>query len=349
MSVLKQYIRFLEEGNASGLIESLMHDPDTDGIREIYEESYTEDVFNIRSNGSSGRNTEYKFGPSRSVVPLMESVMRGMKSVEGLIRLNSSFPFYDTTRFELIELLDKSFLLKLDLTSKKSVEFFKKSVPPESTIETQPHICRMMLIYDEIIDHIKNNNIKVFSTCDDLSVTKEISIRNRMIDWKTGVNFFECDFGSLHFLPIWFEENGKSFNLLNTADKKGHEISDIFRAKSFHMCKCGKRAADIHFVSHFQFKPSTKKGIVFDFQTIEDISHNIPKNTLHIQFVEHENKLNILVDTPREFDPDPFKEIFSKEIVVLNKKAFRIGGYKMPFLWKAENYFNPIGTINPII
>jgi hypothetical protein len=356
MSLLKAYDTFLNHGDTRSLIDFFDH-YDFKGFKDELEEALNlfrkkEPVEQLlfRSNGSTGANTSYEFGSHPFVVPTLESAMRGMKGVRGLIRLNSAYPFYDTTRFEMMPWDDGSFLLKLDFTSKKSAEFFIDHVPPGSTVETQPHICRMMCAHEEIVRHISQNAVKVFSTCDDLSIKRNaIPVMDRMIDWKTGVNFFECSFGSKHFYPIWIESNGRIVNLLNFADKEGHEMSDIFEARDFSPCECGRTAVDIRLVSHFRFKPEVKNGEKLDSASIKELAELIPEEIFHIQILEAQDKIKILADPfMSEKNSKKIEDFFGKETSVIERKVFKIGGHKMPFAWKSD-YLNLREARNPII
>lgn len=362
-SLADNYSRFFSSGSIDSLLKFIQsfdlnkYEENLACISEIYKNlsspSWGQDIL-MKSNGSSGGNVSYYFGSNPEIIPIVENLMLGISDRSELTIVNSSYPIYDTTRFLATQNDNGSRLLKIDFTSNKSVEFFLKNVKPGSVLQTQPHICRMMCLHEDIVKYIREESISVVSTCDDMLVDQRlIKTRDKVIDWKTGLNYYECEYKSKHFVPIWFEEHSRSFNLVNTTSKSGHEFSDIFRPLNFFDCRCGKVGCEIHFVSHFKFKPKSGDGGDIDSRKISELSTMIPNQFVHIQFVECAGVINLLYDSVLSNDLDLYfvneiEAFFGKKVILRKNKCFRIGGYKMPFLWKTDS-LKMNETINPML
>ncbi len=311
---------------------------DMEDLREVYWGcSLVGRSMEMVSNGSSGFSTRYKFGPYLDLIPRVENAMRGISGPSKFFRVRSSYPWYDTTRFASWRERDGSSVVKLDLTSAKGGEFFVKHVPPGSTIEVTPHVCRMMENHDCVVRHINDCSVRVVSTCDDLVCRGSFPVFDRMIDWKTGCNFYRCGHGSMHFLPIWFEMDGSSFNLLNPLNRVGHEVSDRFRPLSFRACGCGRTAADVEFVSHFRYKPTDVRGMPLDSALGSEVYAMLPRS-FNAQVVEQGGEIHVLLDregSDLSFVPG-LESFFGRPVRVHEGRVSMIGLFKIPFAWRSE-------------
>lgn len=292
----------------------------------------------MTSNGSSGFSTRYRFGPYAGLIPHVENAMRGVRSVSHLVRVKSSYPWYDSTRFASMRSGDGSTTVKIDFTSRRCEEFFVSLVRPRSTIEVVPQVCRAMENREQIVRHVVENGVKVVSTCDDLVFRGLFPAFDRMIDWKTGCNFYTCSLGSKHFLPTWFERDGMSFNLLNPVDRGGHEVSDIFRPLSFRSCGCGRTAVEFEFVSHFRHKPKDAQGRLLNSALGSDAYRMMPE-AFNAQVVEQGGEIHLLLDrdgSDLSFVP-LLESFFGKAVRIHEGMISMIGLYKIPFAWKSDD------------
>lgn len=95
----------------------------------------------------------------------------------------------------------------------------------------------------------------------------DLYVRDQMIDWGTGMNFFKCANDKKHFLPIFFYNEFGSINLLNL---KSNSIrtDDLFKL-NFETCLCGRRCfAEIE--CHFANRIKDSKGALIDIQPLID-------------------------------------------------------------------------------
>ena len=65
----------------------------------------------------------------------------------------------------------------------------------------------------------------------------EFLIRDQMINWSSGLNFYTCEAGAKHFLPM-FQSCGGCINLLNTAAER--DGSDSVHLEPPGRCSCGR-------------------------------------------------------------------------------------------------------------
>jgi hypothetical protein len=88
-----------------------------------------------------------------------------------------------------------------------------------------------------------------FVNCDwELFAKKSIEpyMMDQMVDWSTGLNFYTCDFGHKHILPMFHEGN----NLLNLRQMEFREVDDLLEIGKALKCACGRRRYDFEFRSH---------------------------------------------------------------------------------------------------
>jgi hypothetical protein len=342
--IVDAYVSFTSGGGSGHFLDCCLNydfsgfDEDMESLKEVYWGCSPEgSSIDMVSNGSSGLATRYKFGPFPSLISDVENAMRGIKSVSSLVRLRSSYPWYDTTRFDSMRLGDGSTLVKLDLTSARSAEFFGRFVPEGSTVEVTPQICRAMEMHDEIVRRVNECGVKVVSTCDDLVCSGSFPVLDRMIDWKTGCNFYTCGSGCRHFLPVWFERDGISYNLLNPLNRTGYEVSDIFRVVSFRECACGRTEADFDFVSHYQHKPADARGRLVNSSLGRELYSLLPKS-FNSQVIEQGGEAHVLLDRDgSEMSFVPLVEDFlGRPVRVHEGRVLMLGLYKMPFAWKTD-------------
>ena len=289
------------------------------------------------SNGSSGFATHYKFGPFPSLISGVENAMRGIRDSSELVRVKSSYPWYDTTRFASMRVDDGSRLVKLDLTSARSADFFGRFIPDGSTVEVTPQVCRAMEMHEGIVRQVNEGGVRVVSTCDDLVCRGLFPVSDRMIDWKTGCNFYTCRCGGKHFLPIWFERDGISYNLLNPLNRTGYEVSDIFRVVSFRECACGRTAAEFDFVSHYLHKPTVAGGRLVDSSLGRELYSLLPRS-FNSQVIEQGGEAHVLLDRDgSDTSFVPLVETFlGRPVRVHEGRMLMLGLYKIPFAWKTD-------------
>lgn len=79
-----------------------------------------------------------------------------------------------------------------------------------------------------------------------------IYVRDQMVDWGSGLNFFECEFGTRHFLPIFFYDRGSCFNLANLVRIRPSNDDRVVFGCSVEKCMCGRTYPLVHMQPHFR-------------------------------------------------------------------------------------------------
>jgi hypothetical protein len=293
----------------------------------------------VHSNGSSGHECGYYIGPEGfNLIQKVESFQRGSK-IERMLKISTSYP----ERKKFNEIIKKEHI-SIDFSSNYCIQFLSKFLeknPRKTHIEVTPNILMMMNCHDELFKLLKNKFIRVITTGDDAYKTDAFPSFDRMIDWKTGCNFHECRNGSTHILPIWFEEGGMSYNILNLEKSNISPVADLLEFGEFSNCSCGRKKCQIKLVSHFKHKPKSDNGY-FDHSLI---FKNLKGKYLNFQIIFKGKVAQILVD---EFKSDCSRGGKSEEDYELAKKTlsplgFRttlekgkyayLGRRKRPLLW----------------
>jgi len=102
-----------------------------------------------------------------------------------------------------------------------------------------------------------------------LFTSKTFYIRDQMINWRSGLNFFTCESGHKHFLPIFSEDAGCT-SLINIAG--GADDSDCvsLRPEGVLQCTCGRPRIPIEIVFHHRNCIVDRNGAPIDFSPLRD-------------------------------------------------------------------------------
>ena len=213
----------------------------------------------------------------------------------------------------------------------------------EAVLEAVPNVVMMMTCHDMLAECFSNGKHQIFSSCWDAFYDKRrINALDRMIDWKTGVNFYECESGGRHIVPIWVERNGMVTNLLNLT-KASFEKSDIMDVESFEKCECGRTRCKYKFVPHYKQRPE----IDGEYLTGDKLITKIKSRMLNLQFVEAEpgvfHVYHEMFDhwTKKRLPEEDRAEIESflggREVKYIPYRSYLVGNYKYPTFWKGFN------------
>jgi len=180
----------------------------------------------------------------------------------------------------------------------------------------------------------------------DLSIKKikKVYVRNQMIDWKSGGNFYSCEHNNYHFLPTFFILKNEIFNLLNLNKKKSIN-GDLISTGDLGICDCGKTYIELNFITHFanKIKIKNKKNNKIDnFISFNELYDQLEDNYYNLQFNQNNDEINVLYSSKKNKKND--LEIIvgylnSKgyfKINLLNDKYFKIGR-KRYSNWKSNN------------
>lgn len=103
---------------------------------------------------------------------------------------------------------------------------------------------------------VEENRKKVasFVNSDYDSIFKRIGVhvRDQMIDWGTGLNFFDCEFGTRHFLPLFFWSGLGCLNLVNLVRSRPLSDDRVVFLGGPKMCSCGRPFIPTEMQLHFR-------------------------------------------------------------------------------------------------
>lgn len=308
-------------------------------LRHCRGSSITKNREFVLSNGSSGGECRYCIGPNGSqLIDKVESFQRGIKT-KSLLKISTLYP----EKKEFNKVVNEKYIV-VDFSSSNCAKFiagFFEENPQKTHVEVSPNVFMMMCCHKALLEELRNRGVSVTTTGDDAYKTKDFSSRDRMIDWKTGCNFHECERGGKHILPIWFEEHGLSHNVLNLDGCFRPPVDDILEARSFSDCGCGLKKCELRLVSHFRNKPKSGFGY-FDHK---EIFGRLKGKYLNFQLVFQGSKARLLTD---EFCKEgeskcEFQEDYEMTRTLLGEAGFSttvekkkyayLGRRKRPLMW----------------
>ena len=296
VGLYEAYLHDLSESSLANFIDYSLeynffdYKNDTRKMYDLYNDFDKEvETISVHSNGSTNKTkTEYEIGPNaRFLIQYLEKKQRN--NLERVL-INFRQDFYQVERFYFRENAIFS-----DLTSEKGAEYliscFDQIRHEDFILETTPNVVLAMTCHENLIEYLSKNKLRVVSTGDDALYDKnKINALDRMVDWKTGVNFFECSHGRKHIFPIWFEKGRMAVNLLNL-NKKKHKKSDIIEIKSFEKCECGKMACNFELVPHYRNRPKLNGKYITNL----DIINKINGKYTNLQFIQKKDEESFFV------------------------------------------------------
>ena len=327
---------------------------DIDEAFRLYQKaSRTEDLVEMSSNGSVEWNTGYEFGPNaKHCITSVENYLRDRKTKTILILSPVPESKYVCRRSVEIE----------NNTHREDIciqgEWFLKSHVKALTdlIERQhkewgtlnllglPHVWLTLSTNNQFREWVEENRKKigflVNSDWDFCGKDLGIPLRNQMIDWRSGLNFYTCGHGTFHFIPIFALKNGKSYNLLNLGKCEfGNGLDDEFQIGSEKTCECGRRYLEIEFHSHRQNKIIDSDGKLIDFG---ELYNSLSCNYKNLQMHQSLDGL-VSIYYSAECDSDDLDMILSflygrglRRLVVKKDIYFKIGK-KRYSAWRSES------------
>lgn len=230
----------------------------------------------IRSNGSTRVDTEYNFGPHRDWwIHEIESHL-WQNNGSPLIYIKDPYP-YAPLGYEF-QNLDNAMRISLRHPDAigQLIKLFRDRQP--ACYRALPSIYLYLCRSDRFLDFLASEGHKYITRfiSTDLDAFYDeykfnqcgFRINDQMINWRSGLNFYTCNAGTRHFLPIFMRANNRYYNFLNLARARGVEIDDFFEVTGpLAMCKCNIPYFPFNFVPHIK-NCSMVSGIPFYDLTI---------------------------------------------------------------------------------
>lgn len=266
----------------------------------------------IRSNGStlSTNPVDYRFGP----LPVLVEIERILKYRQ------------HHTIFLLGNIDGRNELVKSDKGSYEKLMHFDYNSPDWTPLTTsirgrqanvlrsQPHTLLYLTSEESFLSAIDPYKKHIHSICTTdwepffRQKHLDILVNNNTINWKTGVNFYTCEKGHRHFLPIFALHKEYGINLLNMANKRLYVNDDLFTYDPVPVvCECGRTKLNSEFVYHTgnSFRPQL------------DLIEELKDHYANLQFVRQDGrvkayyttKTNTMSDHDRELINSRFGEV----------------------------------------
>lgn len=368
--MISAYHRYCHEGSPDSLREFLelafnFDFLDYESIRDemfrIYQktELIGTQSRSLSSNGSIGRRTSYIFGPNTNdTTYTTENYLRCYKnqSIPRII-LYDTFPFYmPQERFFIEERSGVDYVIRCDLNSHRAEDFlltFLKNLNYSKQYNFYNTLGRWQRIVNlpRIVEFLNEHPNFLLTNADSEAFFKR-SIFNRvvndqMIDWKSGLNFYTCPEGTIHFIPLFVITEHRSYNLLNLADKQGWENSDLFEVSAERrICSCGKPYFPLTFIPHVSHSPIHEGRYLYDISLAERLTSRY--NNIHfIQRSHSEMDISYSLMEGEMLDEEVLRATFPLTLTFRPNTVFRIGRGKQLVFWKGDQVI--WSTNNPIL
>ena len=149
-----------------------------------------------------------------------------------------------------------------------------------------------------------------------------IVVNDNMVNWRSGVAFYTCQFGKRHGLRnIYGVKDGRYHNLLNINCKEGTPIDDlVYYSKEF--CSCGRSFVLEDIIPHYEFCPKRNDGsFIFDLS----LAKKIKQQWYTVQFVEKDGHLDCHYTSEETLDKDMFENELKVPIRMIPNSSFFVG------------------------
>lgn len=291
--LVQKYLNYYEEKTPESL-KNLIDYFDSYGFESYYEDMV--DIFNqynmlsffgdkceISTNGSTREPKTFEFGPNCSFcIRMIEGRLR-MRHAKTILVWNPIFGSGAKIRFKITESLNNKMDFEvmgrwqMDGHILRLLEFMEECHEKWGRVNilSLPHIWICLTTNPIFRGWCEDNSQKInafINSDSDLCIKaiRGVRVVDQMIDWETGVNFYTCEKGERHFLPVFFMEANKSFNLLNMTVKKSVVDDEVFLG-AFRRCPCGRGSLEFGFSSHKQNRIVDSEGEPVRFEGFFDM------------------------------------------------------------------------------
>jgi len=295
----------------------------------------TNDVRVLKSNGSVGKNNIYVFAPLfEDWVIGIENFLRKSDFFNiAIVEYNDFFSIPANKRWH--HEIGANF--KCDLKKVFDVIDSKIEVYDEISLTILPDLLFPLSTNSDFTGFLSSRKKHIkFINNSDMSIFNrniDIPINDQMINWKSGHNFYCCEFGTKHFLPIFYQ----GCNLLNILRQR-KDLSDKFIVSdNLKMCNCGKNFYEFDFVSHFDNQITANNRIV-DFS---QLPNQLNGNYFNLQFLQEKDLIKVFYES-ENCDYSVIKKFFESnfDVKFFSKSHFIIGLRKKMISWKASDNQN---------
>lgn len=239
------------------------------------------DTVGLKSNGSTtGTSRIFNFAPHFLLWKFkLEPFLRGMDSKT--IMIVAQLGFGSLPRFNVCEVQNssqkhfdavgnwfkgediESLFCFVEQTSRDHGAVNLYAIPDVWTcLVTNPHFVKIAE------DH--KQSIRAFVTGDFDPHFKRVGfyVRDQMLDWGSGLNFFDCEAGTKHFLPTFYFDAPFCANLLNLHKISGPSDDLVIFGGVPDLCVCGRPYIPVEMRLHHRHVIVAKNGTPFDMTAL---------------------------------------------------------------------------------
>lgn len=285
------------------------------------------------SNGTSSmrkEDREYWFGPLFNPVrEIVENFIR-TRTFDPYFRLilSTNFPVSKNESFEVgrvhVDISDYNYGYRLIDEIEK-----QKDKDKIFCLYSFPNNIHSFGYLPYLVDYFCNQKNFIISSSnreaffdDTLLIRRGIVVNDNMVNWRSGVSFYTCQFGKRHGLRnIYGKRNGRYYNLININCKEGTPIDDlVYYSKE--SCPCGRSFVLEDIIPHYEFCPKRNDGsFIFDLSLARKIKHQ----WYTVQFVENDGKLDCHYTSENRLDQDMIENELRTSIRLVPDSSFFVG------------------------
>jgi hypothetical protein len=209
--------------------------------------------------------------------------------------------------------------------------------PSIRRLYAQPSCLIFLLRSQRIVDYLRDGGVGVISTGEPMmfnrSLCSDIYLNDKMINWRSGLNFWTCRHGGSHWLPLFTRRSGRLYNLLNLADKSGIEEDDLHSLEPGDVCRCGVRSGKVNVVSHYRNSPVRRS-----LADVQSLFNRLEGTYFNFQYIETTDGSHLLYTALKGNDESILREWSDCR---LWPGSFMKVGRKRPAIWKMSS-FSPV-------
>ena len=302
----------------------------------------------LSTNGSTrvGRNA-YGFGPyGKYWVCNIERFLKG-NQIAHTITIDShlhsshlmSIPQHSVTPNYA---LSKS-CLSIDL--KDSVVFSQVILQAYSrygriNLLTTPNVALYLLtnkLYAALIDYHNAHIHSIITINTDPFYPRHKIMCDQMINWQTGLNYYTCQHGGTHILPLFTNDLRNALNAYANKALAPPLCDDLFCLKKIKYCRCGKMAYELKYIPHIHNQIKKDGVIIRPFE----IANKLISCYYSLQFEQNNNDITVHYVTKDNNSQDlemiyeHFKQ-YNFNVILSKNTIFKVG-QKLPAFWNGQN------------
>ncbi len=205
---------------------------------------------------------------------------------------------------------------------------------------TTPNVALYLLthkLYSALINYHSNHIHSIITINTDPFYPDHKIMRDQMINWQTGLNYYTCQHGNTHILPLFTTDLRNALNAYAIKAPCPPPCDDLMLLKKKEICRCGKMAYDLKYVPHIHNQIKKDGMIIRPFEIANNLSfcyYNLQfeqkNNNITVHYVTKDNNSKDLEYIYDYFSQYKFNVIFSANTI------FNVG-QKQPAFWNGEN------------